>query len=182
MDQVLVPLKEVTAAATYPQVKYWAKLAGVRLVVSNHTAYVRPDEAETLRRIAAKVTGGRSPKEAVREVIGPPDHPIISPEKAIPPAPILPEITGRLESMEKAIMLLVDENRSLRGEVSALRLRLEAPPVVVEPVRPEPPRADPREIVEKTAMAKPVQRDTASIWEGLSMALNDVMGFAFGRG
>jgi hypothetical protein len=88
------------------------------------------------------------------------------------PAPIAPEIAGRLEAMERAIMLLVDENRSLRGEVSSLRLRLE-PPAPVEP--PVPPA--PRRQVEKP----PAQREP-SLWESVAMTFNDMLGFAFGRG
>lgn len=64
-----------------------------------------------------------------------------------PPATISPEISNRLEAMEKAIMLLVDENRAtreenrnLRADVAVLRQRLE-PPVLALDFLNEPVKA-----------------------------------------
>lgn len=98
---------------------------------------------------------------------------------------IAPEISNRLEGMEKAILLLVDENRRLSGEVEMLRResatlhrRLEVPPKL----KPAMPRPDPGMLLVKRIEEKPVQRDTASAWEGIRLAFDDLLGLAFGRG
>lgn len=171
MDSVLIPLKAVEPAATIPQLKYWAKQSGIELVVRGRVAHVRPEDADTLRRIFAMVTEGRTPQEAIKALGKSPDHPIISTPPA--PASFSPEIGARLEAMERAIMLLVDENRNLRGEVASLRLRIEPPaPIVADPPKP---------IVIRQVEKPPAQREP-SLWEQVSMTFNDMMGFAFGRG
>ena len=111
----------------------------------------------------------------------------IRPTPVTPPTipAISPEISSRLEGMEKAILLLVDENRRLSGQVETLRQesaalhrRLEAPP---EP-KPANPRPDPGTVLVKRIEEKPVQRDAVSAWEGIRLAFDDLLGFAFGRG
>lgn len=155
MDSCLIPLKEVTATATVPQLKYWSKLSGITMVIHNRAAYVRPEDADTLRRIATKVSDGSAPSEAVKEIVGTSDHPIIATAKPDLPAQILPNVISRLDSMEKAILLLVEENRRLSTQVldsntmiADLRSRLEPPTTLaIEPPKPikawEPIRVQP---------------------------------------
>lgn len=189
MDSILIPLKEVTEKATIPQVKYWVKLAGISLVVVGRVAHVQPEDARILRQIAEMVSSGTSPQDAVKAVGRSPDHPIITtPDQ--PASVTLPQDSPRLESLERGVLALIDtfkkemaslraDNEALRAEVSGLRFRLEAPP---EPPKPATPRSDPGMVLVKRIEEKPVQRDAVSAWEGIRLAFDDLLGFAFGRG
>ena len=108
------------------------------------------------------------------------------PVESAPPAPISPEVAARIEQLEKSVMLLVDrltrqesENSRQAKEIEDLRARVDPPalPAPAEIVRP-----DPRQVVERKVLEKPRQHDTVSAWEGIRMAFDDLLGFAFGRG
>jgi|GEM_PF-4540839 len=156
METVLIPLKEVTANATIPQLKYWSKLSGIALVVRGRVAHVRPEDAETLCKITLMVAEGSSPQDAVKTLGKSPDHRII----ASVPVEILPDCTARLDALEKSMMLMVErlsrqenqiasqekmivlQERELsdqRKELATLRLPtllLNAPPRIVKPWQP----------------------------------------------
>lgn len=172
---------------TNDKVRYWLSLLKAPVGKNGRVVMIPQESISLLSRMAGFVNDGFLPGEAAKRARGEASCvPVTVPIPTTPPA-ISPEISNRLESMEKAIMLLVDENRSLRGEVSelrkesaGLRLRLEAPPQ--EPQKPATPRTEPNLVVFRKIEEKPIQRDAVSAWEGIRLAFDDLLGFAFGWG
>lgn len=167
-ERILVALRDAAkkAGITPAQAKYWVKLLGVALVMKGRVGFLDQEAADHLVKMAGLVAGGASPKQAAFEISG------IVPEKDIIPVDLVdPDGVGelrekleRLEAkgglVEKALVMLAEENRAMRQEMAklvevnqALQLRLEPPPlpaVFQEPPKPvkawtPAPAKDPRE-------------------------------------
>lgn len=103
-------------------VRYWTKLLGIEGIKNGNIRYIPADCLEKLHAMKELVLQGIQPSEAIKRVNeNPQNFPLV-------PAKTSGEIPARLEGMEKAILVLVekmsglvDENRSLRKEVSFLR-------------------------------------------------------------
>ncbi|MFZ2955363.1 MAG: hypothetical protein WA705_00505 [Candidatus Ozemobacteraceae bacterium] len=98
-----------------------------------------------------------------------------------PQLPVLPDVSARVEGVEKAIFLLVEEIRGLRQENTALRLRLEAPPIQPTPRKKEAPRRFTPKSLHPAAKREPIQREL-SLWESIQLTMDDCMGLLFGKG
>lgn len=98
-----------------------------------------------------------------------------------------PAKDDRIDGIEKSMLLLVEkmtalvtENAALRSEVSAMRQVLEYKPVspAITEKKPQPVRT-PAPI--RAVSLPPAQREM-SMFESITSAFDDVLGFAFGRG
>lgn len=168
------------------KVRHWVKSLRIEPAKIRGICYLEPRAVQILEEMKRGIASGLSPAGAAALVRSKPE--------ATTPIPIAntlavisSEVSNRLEAMEKAIMLLVDENRSLRSEVAELRkdstgprLPLESPPVEIP--KPAPRRPDPGMVICRKIEEKPLQRDAVSAWEGIRLAFDDLLGFAFGRG
>ena len=150
-EKILIALRDAAkkAGITPAQAKYWVKLLGIALVMRGRAGFLEVEAADNLLRMAGLVTGGVSPKNAAFEISG-----IVHEKEIIPIEPdVIGELKEKLERMEaknglieKAILMLAEENRATRQEVTklievnqALQLRLEPPPLSAayyEPAKP----------------------------------------------
>lgn len=162
-EKILIALRDVAkkVGITPAQAKYWVKLLGVVLVMRGRVGFLEEVTADNIMKMADLVTNGASPKNAAFEISGVVNEKEIIPVKRIEPDDVeeLKEKLDRLETkngqIEKAILMLAEENRATRQEMTklvevnqALRLRLEPPPLpafapprpikVWEPVRVQP--------------------------------------------
>lgn len=147
MDEILIPLKDLAKDATIPQLKYWAKLLGVLLIVRGRIAHVYNNDAQRLLKIAELVKEGKSPQDAA-ETVGTVNRAIITSTEANNNAGILDlkekieKLERRNEGVEKALLAVVDEMRSLRKENTMLKQYLmppQEPAKAVIPWQPETP-------------------------------------------
>jgi hypothetical protein len=145
MDEILIPLKDLAKDATIPQLKYWAKLLGILLIVRGRVAHVYNNDAQKLLKIVELVKEGKSPQEAA-EMIGTVNRAVISAEEMNNNAGILglkekiERLEQRNEGIEKALLAMVDEMRNLRQENSALKKFLMPPPEPLKMVIPWQPK------------------------------------------
>ena len=148
MDQVLIPLKELARDATIPQLKYWAKLLGILLIVRGRIAHVSNDDAQKLLKVAELVKEGKSPQDAVNAV-GPMTNAVIVPDEDESTLGFLglkeevENLGRRNEGIEKVLMAMVEEIKGLRKENNALKAYLmppQEPPKQVIPWQPEAPK------------------------------------------
>jgi len=166
------------AQTTPDRARYWLKLLEIETVKAGNIRYVPNGSVDLLGNMARLISNGMTPGEAAKKA------------KEETPAGIVPakinEVPipdNRLEGIEKSLLvmaekmnLILEENRSLRYEVSLLRGLLPAP--VEKPIKkekaitPAPIRAD---IMEST------QRKV-SFWESVRLGLDDCCGFIFGKG
>lgn len=154
------PLQEVAKAlgVTDNQVRYWLKIMGEQPLREGKLRFVNPETESRIQEMVGLIRQGTPPKEAAAKVkVSPTDTAIIPQEKDDP-----------LEEVRKVLLLLVEENRQMKGhlvnmgkEVSALReenssLRgllqppAGSPPVISSPARettlknyPVPARREP---------------------------------------
>jgi hypothetical protein len=132
----LVPLRDVAtqAGATVPQVKYWVQLLGFSPTVRARIAYLTDDQATKIETMAHLVEGGQSPRDAAAQ---------IAPEVLKPDAgngaDRIPDdrmIAPRIETLEKAIMLMVETHRQetagLRAQVEKMSEQMQAMQHILE--------------------------------------------------
>jgi len=146
-EKILVALRDVARKAniTPAQAKYWVKLLGVVLVMKGRVGFLDEETSDRLLRMAGLVDGGMSPKAAAFEISGVVHERDLVPVEAIGQGGVdeLKDRLDRLEEknglVERALVLLAEENRALRGEMArlvesnqALQLRLTPPPLPAE--------------------------------------------------
>ena len=150
-EKILIALRDAAkkAGITPAQAKYWVKLLGIALVMRGRVGFLEGEAVDNLVKMAGLVVGGVSPKNAAFEISG-----IVHEKDIIPIEPdVIGDLKEKLERMEaknglieKAILMLAEENRATRQEVmklvevnQALQLRLEPPPLTAayyEPAKP----------------------------------------------
>lgn len=107
--------------ATSDQVRYWVQLLGHRPRREGRVSFVTDDVVDQLESMATLIRDGIQPKDAAARIRGGGEtivHP--SPVSTIP-ATLPPNVVDRLDSMERAITLLVDEVSRLKAENLKLR-------------------------------------------------------------
>lgn len=162
-EKILIALRETakTAGITPAQAKYWVHLIGACLVMKGRAGFLDMTDSQKLVKIAELVSAGSSPKDAALQVSGVVQGNSLMPVKQEHSGNGFEILEGKIAGLEqrnsmieKALMLLVEENKALRWEVSrladsnnALRVQLMPPQEPVKPVIPwEPgPEKDPLE-------------------------------------
>lgn len=106
----MVRLNEVTSKATVDQIKYWCKLLGIRPVIISRASHVTATQCDLIKRMADLIEHGTRPRDAA----------LMLEETAVTVSPDLctlnklqVETTERIDSLEKAVMLLVEQNKKL---------------------------------------------------------------------
>lgn len=124
-EKILVSLTSIAGpSSTLNQLKYWAKLAGIKPVTHNRQAHVSAQEAGTLREVVRLVGEGKAPSVAVQEIC----------PRATPAAIVQNrQDDHRLDSLEHAVLAIAAQVGKLVEENRSLRLALLAPPA-------DPPR------------------------------------------
>lgn len=152
-DKILIALRDAAkkAGITPAQAKYWVKLMGIILVMKGRVGFLDQAAADNLVKMAGLVNGGASPKNAAFEISGVVQDKDIIPIELADPDGVgeLREKIDHLEAksgmVEKALIMLAEENRAMRQEMAklvevnqALQLRLEPPPLAA--IFNEPPK------------------------------------------
>jgi DNA-binding transcriptional MerR regulator len=137
------------------KVRYWLSLLEVPTEKRGRVVYLPEESARKLTVMTSMVAEGFSPAEAAKRARG---DAVMVPV-AVPTTLPMTDPGPRLEALEKAVMLLVEENRAVRQDNAAIRVAVERmadenrnlrlallppaePPRQVIPWAP-PPRPDP---------------------------------------
>lgn len=104
----MIRLSEVTETATVDQLKYWCKLLDIQPEVISRAAHVTVEQCETIKKMADLIGQGIKPGEAAGMLTN----------TAVSVSPVKyresdPELLNRIESLERAVLLLVEQNRKL---------------------------------------------------------------------
>jgi len=137
-DTIMIKLTDVTESATVDQLKYWCKLLDVQPKIISRAAHVTTEQCEMIKKMADLISQGVKPKEAAGLLVN----------NAVTISPVNggereQELVSRIESLEKAVMLLVEQNKRLTATIEmqneAQNRKLEAIQMRLEPPKVEPP-------------------------------------------
>lgn len=144
-DNIMIRLNDITEVATIDQVKYWCKLLDIQPKIVARAAHVTSEQCETIKKMADLIEQGVKPKEAAAILV----------DNAVTVSPgenrnQNPEMCNRIESLEKAVMLLVEQNKRLAATIEmqndfqnkkleAIQLRLEPQKIEVRNFKPWEP-------------------------------------------
>ncbi len=151
-EEIMIRLTDVTEEATIDQVKYWCKLLEIQPVIISRAAHVNSDQCEMIKKMADMIKHGIRPRDASTALMN--NAVTISPDRN---NEINLEMAKRIDSLERAVMLLVDQNKKLavtietqneihNRKLEAIQFRLEPPKVepisvkVWEPSPKKPPK------------------------------------------
>lgn len=174
-DHVLIPLKDlVTEEVSHDRLKYWVKLLEIRPQITNHIAFLTPEESSQIKTLASMVSQGVSPKSAAKKIKGD----LFS---VTLPAKLQP--SGEVAELKGLLLLFADEIKRSREENTALVAKLDRLSSEVFSLRflLEPPRRSAPTISAPVVKTIPIQREV-SAWESLKTSFDDIWGFAFGGG
>lgn len=144
-EKIMIRLNDVTEGATIDQVKYWCKLLEIQPVIISRAAHVTSDQCEMIKKMAGMVEQGVRPRDASTMLV---DNAVtVSPDRN---SEANFEMARRIESLEKAVMLLVEQNKKLattieaqnefqNKKLEAIQFRLDPPKAEVEVVKPWEP-------------------------------------------
>lgn len=121
--QDLTSIQDVAVAVgiTIDRVRHWAVALGFEVEKVGRVRHVPSVAIEPLREMSNLVSGGISPQAAATMIKA-------RPQAAQMVATTSPasDVSIRFEQIEAAMLALANENRSLRGEVMALRAKIAA--------------------------------------------------------
>lgn len=109
----------MTDAAKYAEItrdkaRYWLKLLDLKIIKENRVLFIPAGGEKLLQAMKNAISSGLSPALAAKEVLEIHALPVAQKaEKNLPPDAFL----DRVESLEKAVMLLVDQNKKLATTV-----------------------------------------------------------------
>lgn len=146
-DRIMIRLNEITESATVDQIKYWCKLLDIQPAIISRAAHVTAEQCEIIKKMAGLIDQGTRPGEAAAMLTN----------TAVTISPVEnktsdPELLNRIESLEKAVMLLVEQNKKLSATIEmqnevnnrkleSIRMRLEPPKAPVREFKPWEPAA-----------------------------------------
>ena len=103
------------AGITLSQAKYWTKLLKLATVKESRNVFLMGGGEKILETMNAIIKGGASPSAAAKEILS--VH--ASPIEKLSNNDNNSELTNRISSLEKAIMMLVEHNQTLKAENDA---------------------------------------------------------------
>jgi len=134
----MIKLTDVTESATVDQLKYWCKLLDIQPKIISRAAHVTAEQCEMIKKMADLISQGVKPKEAAGLLVN----------NAVTISPVNggereQELVSRIESLEKAVLLLVEQNKRLTATIEmqneVQNRKLEAIQMRLEPPKVEPP-------------------------------------------
>lgn len=137
---------------TPDKARYWLSLLGIEAEKRNRTLIISPEVEKALLGMKGFVAEGFPPGEAAKRVRTASDEvQTLYPVSVVQNPMVDMTVTNnRLETVERALLLLVEQNQKVQGELvnlrqenSALRRFLmppEQPPAVIIPWQPEKPK------------------------------------------
>lgn len=144
-EKIMVRLNDVTESATIDQVKYWCKLLDIQPSIISRAAHVTSEQCEMIKKMAGLIDQGVRPRDAATMLV----------DNAVTISPNLNnevnlEMARRIESLEKAVMLLVEQNKKLattietqnelqNRKLEAIQFRLDPPKSEVKAFKPWEP-------------------------------------------
>jgi len=133
-DEILIRLDEVTEKASVPQLKYWCKLLDINPKVVSRAGHVSPKDAEKLRKMADLINAGIRPRDAANTLT---DELMI--RSSEPQKDDTAALHSRIESLENAVMLLVQTVNNQNKKLEAIQFRLDPPKSEVKAFKPWEP-------------------------------------------
>ena len=132
-DRIMIKLNNVTKSATVDQIKYWCKLLDIQPTIISRAAHVTAEQCEIIKKMADLINQGTRPGEAASMLAN--TSVTISP---VAKKELNPELLNRIESLEKVVMLLVEQNQKLvttielqnesqNKKLESIQLQLETP-------------------------------------------------------
>ena len=146
-DRIMIRLNEITDSATIDQIKYWCKLLDIQPEIISRAAHVTVEQCKTIKKMADLIGQGIKPGEAAAMLVN--TAVIVSPVKFKESDP---ELLNRIESLEKAVLLLVEQNKKLastietqnevyKRKLEAIEFRLTPPKREIKVFKPWEPAA-----------------------------------------
>lgn len=121
MNKIAITEAAKFADITREKARYWARLLKLEVTKQGRISYI-PEGSETIILAMAKaVSGGLSPSLAANEVLTVHALPVTKEIKQIDSS----ELTNRINSLEQAVMLLVEQNTALSKTTKAQGERIE---------------------------------------------------------
>jgi len=133
-DEILIRLDEVTENVSVPQLKYWCKLLDINPKVVSRAGHVSPKDAEKLRKMADLINAGIRPRDAANTLT---DELMI--RSSEPQKEDTAALHSRIESLENAVMLLVQTVNNQNKKLEAIQFRLDPPKSEVKVFKPWEP-------------------------------------------
>jgi len=112
-----ISLSEVAniTGITKSKIKYWANLLNLEIKKQKRILFLPAGSEEILLAMAKAISGGLSPSSAAKEVLTVHALPTIQEEES--KKIDIDKLTDRISSLDQAIMLLVEQNKSLAATV-----------------------------------------------------------------
>jgi len=106
-----ISLSEVAnhTGITKSKIKYWAKLLNLKIKKENRTLFLAKGSESVLIAMAQSISCGLSPSTAAKEVLSVHALPVMK----VNQNDNTNQLTNRISSLEEAVMLLVEQNKSL---------------------------------------------------------------------
>ena len=137
-EKIMIRLSDITEGATVDQVKYWCKLLDIQPVIISRAAHVSSDQCDLIKKMAGMVEQGMRPRDAASMLV---DVAVtVSPE---PVNELNLEMARRIDSLEKAVLLLVEQNKKLAATIEAQN-EMQNKKLEAIQFRLEPPKNDAR--------------------------------------
>ena len=137
-EKIMIRLSDITEGATVDQVKYWCKLLDIQPVIISRAAHVSIDQCDLIKKMAGMVEQGMRPRDAASMLI---DVAVtVSPE---PVNALNLETARRIDALEKAVLLLVEQNKKLAATIEAQN-EMQNKKLEAIQFRLEPPKSDAR--------------------------------------
>lgn len=133
-DEIRIRLDEVTEKASVPQLKYWCKLLDIAPKMISRAGHVLPKEADKLRKMADLINAGIRPRDAANTLA---DELMI--KSSQPQKEDTAALHSRIESLENAVMLLVQTVNHQNKKLEAIQFRLEPPKAEIKSFKPWEP-------------------------------------------
>lgn len=118
-DTIMIRLSEVTDKASVDQLKYWCKLLKIKPKVISRSAHITNDEVALIHEMVQLIQAGKKPSEAAKTFSN--KEVTVSPLEQNTGDPIL---HNRMDSLEKAVLIMAEQIQGLRKENRALLLEL----------------------------------------------------------
>jgi len=121
MNKIAITEAANFAEITREKARYWTRLLKLEVTKQGRISYIPEGSEKILLAMAKAVSGGLSPSLAAKEVLTVHALPVVKEVKQIDSS----EFTHRINSLEQAVMLLVEQNKALATTTEAQGKRIE---------------------------------------------------------
>jgi len=109
MKKIAITEAAIFAEVTREKARYWARLLKLEITKQGRISYIPDGSEKILLAMAKAISSGLSPSLAAKEVLTIHALPVVKETKQNNSN----ELTSRINSLEQAVMLLVEQNKAL---------------------------------------------------------------------